>query len=350
MAAAKARTKIPWWAMPVVGLLPLWVLLYAWALKPSEETVAGPLGEGEEIYSSCASCHGTSGAGGVGRQLNNGEVLLTFPTFEDHASLVYTGSAPYDGKVYGDPDREGGPHLGGSFNGSFMPQQGENFGGALTDAEIIAVVCHERYTLGGADPLDPVYAQEFADWCAPAAPKFEAIETGESTLDEEGISTAADRSGLELVAAARSFEVLVIGGGPAGASAAYWLARHGHDVAVVERKTFPREKTCGDGLTPRAVKQLQDMGLGEELAKYHRFDGLRCTAQGRALELPWPEHPVFPPYGYVVRRRELDWMVAQNAEVAGATLLQGTDALGAGDRPRVRAGGGRPIRGRRRAD
>jgi menaquinone-9 beta-reductase len=129
------------------------------------------------------------------------------------------------------------------------------------------------------------------------------------------------------VAAARSFDVLVIGGGPAGASAAYWLARHGHDVAVVERKTFPREKTCGDGLTPRAVKQLQDMGLGEELTKYHRFDGLRCTAQGRTLELPWPEHPVFPPYGYVVRRRDLDWMVAQNAEVAGATLLQGTDAI-----------------------
>ena len=115
--------------------------------------------------------------------------------------------------------------------------------------------------------------------------------------------------------------------GPPAPSAAYWLARHGHDVAVVERKTFPREKTCGDGLTPRAVKQLQDMGLGEELTKYHRFDGLRCTAQGRTLELPWPEHPVFPPYGYVVRRRELDWMVAQNAEVAGATLLQGTDAL-----------------------
>jgi len=102
---------------------------------------------------------------------------------------------------------------------------------------------------------------------------------------------------------------------------------HGHDVAVVERKTFPREKTCGDGLTPRAVKQLQDMGLGDELAKYHRFDGLRCTAQGRSLELAWPEHPVFPSYGYVVRRRDLDWMVALNAEAAGATLLQGADAI-----------------------
>jgi geranylgeranyl reductase family protein len=126
---------------------------------------------------------------------------------------------------------------------------------------------------------------------------------------------------------ARSFEVLVVGGGPAGAATAYWLARHGHDVALIERKTYPREKTCGDGLTPRAVKQIEDMGLGEELTKFHRYEGLRCTAGGRSLELEWPEHPVYPRCGYVVRRRDLDWMVAQNAEVAGATLLQGTEAL-----------------------
>ncbi len=57
-------------------------------------------------------------------------------------------------------------------------------------------------------------------------------------------------------------EVLVVGGGPAGAAAGFWLARLGHDVTVIERKKFPREKTCGDGLTPRAVKELGDMGLG----------------------------------------------------------------------------------------
>jgi len=122
-------------------------------------------------------------------------------------------------------------------------------------------------------------------------------------------------------------EVLVVGAGPAGAAAAYWLARHGHDVTVIEKKTFPREKTCGDGLTPRAVKQLGDMGLAEPLAKFHRYSGLRATGAGRELELEWPDHPIYPNYGYVVRRRELDQMVADNAAEAGATLLTGHEAL-----------------------
>ena len=122
-------------------------------------------------------------------------------------------------------------------------------------------------------------------------------------------------------------EVLVIGGGPAGAAAGYWLARHGHDVTIVERKSFPREKTCGDGLTPRAVHQLQEMGLGEALTPFHRYNGLRATGMGRELELEWPSHPIYPQYGYVVRRRELDQMVAFNAEAAGARLLQGHEAL-----------------------
>jgi geranylgeranyl reductase family protein len=125
----------------------------------------------------------------------------------------------------------------------------------------------------------------------------------------------------------RQFDVLVVGGGPAGSATGYWLAQAGHDVCIVERKTFPREKTCGDGLTPRAVRQLADMGLGSRLDHYHRFEGLRATAHGRALELPWPDHPDFPPYGYVVRRRDLDHMVAENAVKAGATIWEGTDAV-----------------------
>jgi menaquinone-9 beta-reductase len=122
------------------------------------------------------------------------------------------------------------------------------------------------------------------------------------------------------------FDVLVIGAGPSGASAAYWLATMGYRVVVVDKKRFPREKTCGDGLTPRAVRQLHDMGLADQLSEFQRFDGLRSIAHGITLELAWPEHPDFPPYGYVVRRRELDDMVAQRAVKAGATLWPATEA------------------------
>jgi geranylgeranyl reductase family protein len=128
------------------------------------------------------------------------------------------------------------------------------------------------------------------------------------------------------VTAAERFDVLVVGGGPSGAAAAYWLAEAGHRVLVVERKEFPREKTCGDGLTPRAVHQLHEMGLADRLAGYQRFDGLRSIGHGVTLELEWPDHPVFPSFGYVVRRRDLDEMVAERAVKAGATLWTGAEA------------------------
>ncbi|MCU1452416.1 MAG: geranylgeranyl reductase family protein [Acidimicrobiales bacterium] len=129
-------------------------------------------------------------------------------------------------------------------------------------------------------------------------------------------------------------DVLVVGGGPAGAAASYWLARAGHDVVCVERKQFPRDKTCGDGLTPRAVKQLTDMGLYEQLTAFHRFDGLRAVAHDVTLELAWPQHPIYPDHGFVVRRRDLDQLVAERAVSAGATLRQGTEAV----RPILRDG------------
>ena len=123
------------------------------------------------------------------------------------------------------------------------------------------------------------------------------------------------------------YDVLVIGAGPSGAAAAYWLAERGRRVLVVEKKRFPRDKTCGDGLTPRAVRQLHDMGLADPLSEFQRFDGLRSIAHGVTLELAWPEHPDFPGYGYVVRRSELDQMVAENAVKAGATLWPASEAV-----------------------
>ena len=126
----------------------------------------------------------------------------------------------------------------------------------------------------------------------------------------------------------RRCDVLVVGGGPSGASCAYWLAEAGHDVVLVEKKRYPREKTCGDGLTPRSVKQLEDMGLGTELAGAgHRYTGLRSHGFGRTLELTWPAHPELPGYGYVITRKDLDALVAERATKAGATVWDGTEAL-----------------------
>ena len=122
-------------------------------------------------------------------------------------------------------------------------------------------------------------------------------------------------------------DVVVVGAGPSGAACAHWLAEAGHDVVMLEKKRFPREKTCGDGLTPRAVKQLDDMGLGDQLADHHRFVGLRSIAFGRTLELEWPDTPGFPRHGYVVTRHDLDDMVAQRAVKAGATLRDGREAV-----------------------
>jgi flavin-dependent dehydrogenase len=124
-----------------------------------------------------------------------------------------------------------------------------------------------------------------------------------------------------------SCEVLVIGGGPSGMAAAYWLAAAGRDVIVVEKKHYPRVKTCGDGLTPRSVRQLEEMGLGDELSAHHRYTGLRALAFGKELELPWPKHPRLPSYGYVITRAELDALVAERARKAGATVYEGAEAV-----------------------
>jgi geranylgeranyl reductase family protein len=121
--------------------------------------------------------------------------------------------------------------------------------------------------------------------------------------------------------------VVIVGGGPAGSSCAYWLADAGWDVVVVEKKHFPRVKTCGDGLTPRAVRQLADMGLEESLAGSHKYGGLRAFGFGQSLEMQWPDHPNFPSYGYTITRHDLDGLVAERAVKAGATLLDGTEVV-----------------------
>ncbi len=125
----------------------------------------------------------------------------------------------------------------------------------------------------------------------------------------------------------REFDVVIVGGGPSGSACAYWLAQAGWSVCLIEKKTYPREKTCGDGLTPRSVHQIAAMGLEAEVAAHgHRYDGLRAFGFGASLELHWPEHPVFPSHGYTITRFNLDGLVAARAESLGASVLVGAEA------------------------
>lgn len=120
-------------------------------------------------------------------------------------------------------------------------------------------------------------------------------------------------------------DVIVVGAGPAGSAAATQLARAGLDVLLLEKSTFPREKVCGDGLTPRGVKQLIDLGVDtREQAGWLHNKGLRVLGGGITLELPWPDLASFPPYGVVRPRQDFDELLARHAQLAGARLHERT--------------------------
>lgn len=124
------------------------------------------------------------------------------------------------------------------------------------------------------------------------------------------------------------YDLLIVGGGPAGSAAGFWAAKNGMSVAILEKKQFPREKTCGDGLTPRAIHQLEEMGALSKLDSSHRHIGLRTLAGKYSLELEWPDHPEFPNYGLSIRRREFDKVLIENAQAQGATVYMQTEAMG----------------------
>ncbi|MFC8302935.1 geranylgeranyl reductase family protein [Specibacter sp. NPDC057265] len=125
-------------------------------------------------------------------------------------------------------------------------------------------------------------------------------------------------------------KVLVVGAGPAGSTAAWHLANAGIDVTVLEKTRFPREKVCGDGLTPRAVREMQLLGLPHDPAEgWRRNKGLRLIAGGRTVELPWPELDNFPNYGLIRTRLGFDESLAMHARAAGATILEGRSVTGA---------------------
>ncbi len=123
-------------------------------------------------------------------------------------------------------------------------------------------------------------------------------------------------------AAERRADVIVVGAGPAGATTAAYLAQAGVDVILVEKTAFPREKVCGDGLTPRAVRQLVRMGIDLDEPGWIQNKGLRIVGGGHRLELRWPELAEYPDFGLVRTRLDFDDILARHAQKAGAQLYE----------------------------
>ncbi len=131
-----------------------------------------------------------------------------------------------------------------------------------------------------------------------------------------------------------SFDVVVVGGGPAGAAMAWSLARRGVRVAVVERAKFPREKVCGDFVEPAGLRILDAMHCQTalEASAPLPITHSRVFVQSRVAyrgEIPFYEakHGL-PPHGYIVPRVELDAHLIERANAASATVYEGCAATG----------------------
>ena len=136
-------------------------------------------------------------------------------------------------------------------------------------------------------------------------------------------------------------DVIIVGAGPGGAAAATFLAREGFDVVALERASFPRDKVCGDGLTPRAVEMLRLLGVEQRLQQmgYRPQRQYRIVSSwGDAVRAGVPSFGKGPGYAYIVPRRDLDVCVVDAARQAGARVLESVRALrleGRGGEPEV---------------
>lgn len=120
-----------------------------------------------------------------------------------------------------------------------------------------------------------------------------------------------------------------MGAGPGGSATAHYLAQNGVDVLVLEKATFPRDKVCGDGLTPRAVAELIRMGISmREEDGWVRNWGVRGYGAGHVIEVPWPELASVPNFGSGMPRKDLDHLLIKHAVASGARLREGVTVLG----------------------
>ncbi len=120
------------------------------------------------------------------------------------------------------------------------------------------------------------------------------------------------------------FDVIIAGGGPAGATTAFYLAKHDVRVLLLDKAVFPREKVCGDGIAPRAVRALYKMGLQDHLdGHFNKFHGFRFAGAGKAVvENRIPYSPGFPDHGYIIRRYDLDKILLDHARGNGVEVWE----------------------------
>ncbi len=120
------------------------------------------------------------------------------------------------------------------------------------------------------------------------------------------------------------FDVIVAGGGPAGATTAFYLAKRDVRVLLLDKAVFPREKVCGDGIAPRAVRALYKMGLQERLdGHFNKFHGFRFAGAGKAMvENRIPYSPGFPDHGYIIKRYDLDKIILDHARENGVEVWE----------------------------
>lgn len=123
-------------------------------------------------------------------------------------------------------------------------------------------------------------------------------------------------------------DVVVVGAGPTGAAAAAHAADAGLSVLLIDGQSFPRDKTCGDGLTPRAIAELGRLGIAGDVLARTRNRGLKLHGFGGSVTAPWPGSGAFPAMGSAVPRAIFDAMLVDHAVSRGAMLLDGRPVTG----------------------
>ena len=319
------------------------------------EVATGPLGVGAEVYGSCASCHGGAGEGGVGYPFANGEVLKTFPHIEDQLRFVVlrhravqrrpasrSTATPTARAARTSPARSARCRRGA------MPA-----GGDLTDAEILAVVCHERYDLGGADPTVDYGSRvrevvrrglrRSSPTSRPAAtsarleqrfpdiiPIGEAPVAGSPRRPVMPVTPIRDR--------VRASTCSSSGPDPPGRP---WprLARRQRPQRRRRRpRATPGGKPCGELLTPRALVAARRSGIApDRLAGFHPHPRPVHDTVGE-LGGALAGHEDQPDHGLVARRGNGSTRsLVEHAVAAGATVLERPRGDGTDRRTRLRA-------------